>query len=272
MKDLKFIYENKEFVTKGENFNKEFNEFSIDEIKYNELKKRKESPWNKWFKDDLIKFTDDTCPICERIIDRTNPVDHFRPRKLYWWLTFNYKNYIPLCTLCNSSIYKHANFPLYINNKIVKGTKVSLKNKKAIIEEKPLLFNPTTDNPLELFKIVFLSKAKKFTIEPLNKKDEYLFLKAKTTISTFNLNGDIKIKRDRSRNILILRIYNNIVELAKSKIKYDKSKEIYNLIPIHRNRNIFENNKKVFLQQIERVEELKYGLTSLILNNNFIIL
>lgn len=37
--------------------------------------------------------------------------EHYRPKSTYWWLAYNYDNYLASCTLCNQR-FKEAKFPI----------------------------------------------------------------------------------------------------------------------------------------------------------------
>ena len=53
------------------------------------------------------------CAYCESPTDVVahGDVEHFRPKSLYWWLTYCYDNYLFSCQICNQT-YKGDHFPL----------------------------------------------------------------------------------------------------------------------------------------------------------------
>ena len=99
------------------------------------------------FTDLQEKISNNRCPICEvkltNIPNKTNThtLDHFRPKAkdMYPNLKCEPNNYLLMCSLCNNT-YKEDKFPLIDETK----------------EEEPLLFNPTDENPLNFFKLVFI--------------------------------------------------------------------------------------------------------------------
>lgn len=57
------------------------------------------------------------CAYCEATLHKSDPVDHFRPRRPnpgehggYWWLTWSWRNLLPACTTCNGA--KGDKFPV----------------------------------------------------------------------------------------------------------------------------------------------------------------
>jgi hypothetical protein len=69
----------------------------------------------KWktAKDRLKLDSLDKCAYCEAptAVVAHGDVEHFRPKKLYWWLAYAFDNYVFACQICNQ-IYKSDNFPL----------------------------------------------------------------------------------------------------------------------------------------------------------------
>lgn len=53
------------------------------------------------------------CAYCEKREEQAKyrPVEHYRPRSRYWWLTWTWENLLFACTDCNSD-HKKAHFPL----------------------------------------------------------------------------------------------------------------------------------------------------------------
>ena len=82
-------------------------------------------------------------------------------------------------------MYKKSNFPLYPSG----STRWSKDN---FVEEKPLIINPMLDNPLELFILVLRNSQGQDILElqvkdSLKEVNDYLYQKAKKTISVFGL-------------------------------------------------------------------------------------
>ncbi|MDX0518544.1 HNH endonuclease [Sinorhizobium medicae] len=53
------------------------------------------------------------CAYCEASTDVVahGDVEHFRPKSTYWWLAYDFDNYVFACQICNQ-IYKGDNFPI----------------------------------------------------------------------------------------------------------------------------------------------------------------
>ena len=111
-----------------------------------------------------LKVSSNRCPICEYLFDENSEIrrdnkngdnlliptiDHYRPKKagLYPFLKCDHTNYLLMCFECNSS-YKKSKFPLY-------NSKTRATNKNELVNEKPLIVNPITDDVYELFILVF---------------------------------------------------------------------------------------------------------------------
>lgn len=180
-------------------------------------KKRADYPahWNKdtyRFKELFLFFTNFRCSICSSRIQRNFPTDHYRNKDHYWWLAYEYDNYLPLCFDCNT-IYKLNQFPVW-------GTKLTFDtfvDKDGMNQsEQPLLFNPFFDNPLELYQLVFYSKDSKALLIPKDNLSDYQQEKAKTTISFFNLDNHTDDPKS-DRTCLLRDIYNGLIDCVRSK-------------------------------------------------------
>lgn len=116
----------------------------------------------------------DKCAYCEtNVTKRYNDVEHFRPKKTYYWLGHNWRNLLYSCDLCNRT-YKNDKFPL--SDELQRD----LAN-KDISRENPLIINPYEENPLDhiCFREYILVPRVTNGIEDI---------KGKTTIALFHLN------------------------------------------------------------------------------------
>lgn len=94
------------------------------------------------------------CAYCEQKVEQYH-VEHYRPKKEYYWLAFSWDNLIMACSFCNE--HKGINFEL-------SGTKVSFVNNASNIKfinssslgydtkELPKMVNPEVTDPKGLIK------------------------------------------------------------------------------------------------------------------------
>ena len=147
-------------------------------IKKGELDRHKflQSRWKK-VKDQLKLEAYDKCAYCEapNSMVAYGDVEHYRPKSVYWWLAYNYDNYLVSCQLCNQS-YKSDNFPVknarikaptitkttkddYILSIAGKCTPDPLDNSGMLLSEfitahnteRPYLLNPYFDEPADYY-------------------------------------------------------------------------------------------------------------------------
>lgn len=99
----------------------------------------------------LWKHHHKKCCYCERKRDmkRESDVEHFRPKAGvteekthpgYWWLAYEWTNYLLSCKACNQE-YKRNHFPLLPN-----GLR-AFKEKDDLSDEKPVLIHPIDEEP-----------------------------------------------------------------------------------------------------------------------------
>jgi len=154
--------------------------------------------WKK-AKDQLKEETHDKCAYCEAPTSMVayGDVEHFRPKSKYWWLAYNYDNYLVSCQLCNQK-FKKAKFP--IPGRMMKGPKITAKTSDHFIEfragsfgpdplvisgnnpgsmsvntfvqlhrnERPFLLNPYFDNPGAFFAWKVDDLLREVEVVPLN--------------------------------------------------------------------------------------------------------
>jgi len=120
------------------------------------------------------------CGYCEKpLLDTPKHIEHYRPKKMYYWLAYSWDNLLLSCGECNSA--KSDKFE-------VENTNISYKDEhfdnihhlgnNYDLLEKPLIINPEKENILE--KISFTSKGK------IETKD----IRVQHTIETCNLNRE----------------------------------------------------------------------------------
>jgi len=184
--------------------------------------------WSK-LKSIFVQIVSRSCPVCSKDIQRYDDVDHYRPKskELYWWLAYEFSNYILLCSDCNRA-YKRTKFPLFDN------TRAILDGTITLIEEKHLILNPLNERFSDYFNLGLFqyegnsnSNNMRIKIIPNSafKNDSYERKQCLTTIETFNLDNGNKDEKDFSDRIaLSKRIYNSLIDLVKAREKYLKYK------------------------------------------------
>jgi uncharacterized protein (TIGR02646 family) len=121
----------------------------IDEGKYNERYKQQDT------KIALENIYKNKCAFCEQRIEQSH-VEHYRPKKNYYWLAYSWDNLILACSTCNQ--HKGVNFDIkgspitFVNtHENIRNIHVSSTNYNAI--ERPQMVNPEITDPLN--KIIF---------------------------------------------------------------------------------------------------------------------
>ncbi len=192
MRDLRNIYIDKPDLEKrGKEFNEKYKKERINKAAYDIIRAKGNS--NSWgeFKSDFTLYTENRCPVCEERINQYDDIEHYRPKKDYWWLAYDFYNYYNCCDLCNTT-YKKNFFPLFDESK-----KVDFATKDKISDEQPLLFNPLKDDPLELFYLEFFMSSSDGSFPSVRyipninlDRTSYKYAKALKTIELFNLNNE----------------------------------------------------------------------------------
>lgn len=115
----------------------------IDEAPFNEMYKRDD------IKNALNNIYKNKCAYCEEKVEQLH-VEHYRPKKIYYWLAFSWDNLILACATCNQ--FKGSNFDLIGTKAIFVNTETNIRNINNLgsqydIEEKPKMINPEVTNP-----------------------------------------------------------------------------------------------------------------------------
>lgn len=115
--------------------------------------------YNDRYKQDDIKIAlkaiyNNKCAFCEQRIEQSH-VEHYRPKKDYYWLAFSWDNLILACPVCNQN--KADNFEL-------NGPKITFLNTETSIRdihisstnydllEQPKMVNPEVTDPIGKIK------------------------------------------------------------------------------------------------------------------------
>jgi uncharacterized protein (TIGR02646 family) len=120
----------------------------IDKDEFNSRYKKED------IKNELNSIYKNKCAFCEQKIEQYH-IEHYRPKKTYYWLAFSWDNLIMACATCNQN--KGINFEL-------NGTQAEFQNNENNIKsinnlsagydavELPKMVNPEITDPLELIK------------------------------------------------------------------------------------------------------------------------
>lgn len=166
IRDVRYIQDSAEFAQIAKNF-----------------KDNNETDW-KIFKAEFLKLFHFRCPICDIEMREFAHVDHYRPKALYDFLTYDSENYLLMCPSCNTT--KKDKFPLDDDTKKA-NTKEKLK------DETPLLINPRYDNVYDYFILDYEKCSKNgegyLKIKPKYKEDTLEYKKAQKTIEIYNLDN-----------------------------------------------------------------------------------
>src|SRR5262249_40624656 len=92
----------------------------------------------------LMRMFSGKCAYCESPGRTTGHagIGQFRPKSLYWWLTYDWRNLLIACQVCNRQ-YKRDRFPLATGSPRAAGPNDDLS------AEIPLLLDPCFDDPME---------------------------------------------------------------------------------------------------------------------------
>lgn len=96
----------------------------------------------------LMAAQGNKCAYCEGRERESAPVEHFRPKSTYWWLTWSFGNLFYACSSCNSPSHKGSRFDLFDES-----TRLA-PGERAPGREQPLLLDPAAagDNPVRFIE------------------------------------------------------------------------------------------------------------------------
>jgi uncharacterized protein (TIGR02646 family) len=110
-------------------------------------------PAQYWREPDVLGFLYSmhgrSCAYCQGSLTHSDrgDVEHFRPKDVYFWLAYEFTNYLLSCRRCNSS-HKGAKFPLAGRER-----PLTFLQRKRLAKEKRLLIDPVEDPIDNCFKI-----------------------------------------------------------------------------------------------------------------------
>jgi uncharacterized protein (TIGR02646 family) len=133
------------------------------------------------------------CAFCQGHLPHNDlgDVEHFRPRKPYWWLAYEFSNLLLACRSCNS-FWKVDKFPL------LEGVeRCSFEQRDHLCEERSLLLDPTTDDVEQWLSVDWDSDS--CFIDPAEHLDRGSdpWRRTQKTIELFRLNLDAELIKER---------------------------------------------------------------------------
>jgi uncharacterized protein (TIGR02646 family) len=149
------------------------------------------------------------CAWCEmHLRESGNPLDHMRPKAAvhdrtrkkiaggYWWLTWTWENVLRTCGTCNDQEHKGNYFVLFDETKRLQPSE------RPPGEERPLLIDPTREDPLDFieFRVGYDGLWRPFPRAAIGEENTR---RAIETIDVFGLNkGDLlKFYNDQIENM-----------------------------------------------------------------------
>lgn len=137
------------------------------------------------------------CAYCQCHLPHNDPgdVEHFRPKAHYWWLAYEFTNYLLSCAACNRN-RKREKFPL------PQGAKPwPWEDRDRLPEEKFLLLDPVVDDVETWVRVNYVDSlcpvepgvSLALGSEPYERVD--------TTIRFFKLNESVKLLQQRFETI-----------------------------------------------------------------------
>ena len=196
-------------------------------------------------KEQLLAETGGKCAYCEAptSVVAHGDVDHYRPKSIYWWLTYCYDNYLAACQMCNQKFKRDA-FP--VQNRKMRApiirrntTDAFIASKMGMIapdplnqsevndlirqhkQERPFLFNPYFDDPAEYFawhaddvlgEVEVTPNSENFQVEVIvNTENPEVEPIAETSIHYYGLNR-IELKVQRYDLYHLYRVFRMILE------------------------------------------------------------
>jgi hypothetical protein len=139
------------------------------------------------------------CAYCQCYLPQNDPgdVEHFRPKTTYWWLAYEFHNYLLSCGICNR-IRKRERFPLRAGD-----VPCSFADRGHLDREKALLLDPAraSDRVEEWLWVDFEDPlcpvAAATDLSPGSEAGQ----RAETTVRFFKLNENVPLIRQRFKRV-----------------------------------------------------------------------
>jgi hypothetical protein len=137
--------------------------------------------------------------------DQRGDVEHYRPKSVYPWLTYEFRNYLLGCRVCNSS-RKSAEFPLFSRAKPLRYHPRMSQDpdflEEALAREKRLLLDPASD-PVDDWLDIDYEGDDLSAVRPsaVAAADRALRQSVEQTIEFFGLNAIVELVRSRNQQV-----------------------------------------------------------------------
>lgn len=115
----------------------------IDEPRYNDRYKQQDT------KIAIEQIYNHKCAYCEQRIEQSH-VEHYRPKKVYYWLAYSWDNLILACPTCNQN--KGINFEINGDRATFVSNEDNIRNihtnsTNYDVTEQPMMINPEVTDP-----------------------------------------------------------------------------------------------------------------------------
>jgi len=136
--------------------------------------------------------------------DQRGDVEHYRPKSVYPWLTYEFRNYLLGCRVCNSS-RKSTEFPLLSSAKPLRYHPRMYQDpdflEKALASEKRLLLDPVSDPVDDWLDIDYEGDLSAVRASAAAAADRTSRESVEQTIQFFGLNTIVELVRSRNQQV-----------------------------------------------------------------------
>jgi hypothetical protein len=145
------------------------------------------------------------CAYCGSLAsDQRGDVEHYRPKSVYPWLTYEFRNYLLGCRVCNSS-RKSTEFPLFSSAKPLQYDPRMLEDpdflEKELAREKRLLLDPASDPVDDWLDIYYEEDLSEVRVSAIAAADRASRQSVEQTIEFFGLNTIVELVRNRNQQV-----------------------------------------------------------------------
>jgi hypothetical protein len=166
-------------------------------------------PEGKWNNPDvrgaLYAMHGRICAYCgSGASDQRGDVEHYRPKSIYPWLTYEFTNYLLGCRVCNSS-RKSNDFPLFPRAaRVTYDARMSMDSRflgEALSGERRLLLDPVNDPIDEWIEIDFEKDFSPVCASAAASADGTARQHVEETIEFFGLNTVVELVQARNEHV-----------------------------------------------------------------------